>query len=226
MLSNRLRATVPVSAAVVALLASSAGAAAHAQYGSSTPAAYATVAAAPTVVLVTYTEELSSVDIRVTGPDGSTVSTGPASFDLKERHNASVPVRSAGPGQYQVVWHNVSGDDGDPNDGSFVFTVATAAAGPASVATSGSSPAPSSPVDQATATPQGTPGRAPSTSQPAAPDPITPGYDFRVDTYRKRQAIRDQYRGKIDEAVFNDRLAAGQGLEAALSGAMAAKSGS
>jgi len=33
-------------------------------------------------------------------------------------------VKDAGPGQYLVLWHNVSGDDGDPNDGSFAFTVA------------------------------------------------------------------------------------------------------
>jgi hypothetical protein len=32
-----------------------------------------------------------------------------------------------GPGVYTVLWHNVSGDDGDPNDGQFVFTVAGAA---------------------------------------------------------------------------------------------------
>lgn len=57
-------------------------------------------------------------------------------------------------------------------------------------------------------------------------DQITPGYDFRVDTYRKRQAIRDRYRGRIDQAVFNFRLSIGEGVEAALSGAMAAKSGS
>ena len=51
-------------------------------------------------------------------------------------------------------------------------------------------------------------------------------YDYRVNTYRKRQAIRDQYRGQIDEAVFNAAIAAGKGLESAVKDAMAARGGS
>ena len=49
----------------------------------------------------------------------------------------------------------------------------------------------------------------------------TPGIaDVRVDTYCKRQAIRDKYQGQIDVASFNDDLAAGKGLESALADAM------
>jgi hypothetical protein len=40
--------------------------------------------------------------------------------------------------------------------------------------------------------------------------------DPRVDTYAKRQAIRDQYRGRINETTFNDELADGVGLDQAL----------
>jgi methionine-rich copper-binding protein CopC len=55
-------------------------------------------------------------------------------------------------------------------------------------------------------------------------DAVTLGMDDRVSSYRKRQAIRDTYREQIDEAVFNDRLHAGRGLEVALADARAVQS--
>jgi methionine-rich copper-binding protein CopC len=100
---------------------------AHAQYGGSTPAASATVSAAPSTVQITYTQELSEIHISITGPHGSEVTTAPAKFDLENRHDARVTMSDDGPGAYTVLWHNVSGDDVDPNDGQFVFTVAGAA---------------------------------------------------------------------------------------------------
>jgi hypothetical protein len=44
--------------------------------------------------------------------------------------------------------------------------------------------------------------------------------DFRVNTYCKRQAIREQYKGKINELIFNFDLGIGMGLESALKDAM------
>jgi methionine-rich copper-binding protein CopC len=187
---------------------------AHAQYASSTPAANATVSAAPTSVQITCTQELADIQIKITGPDGSEVTTAPAKFDLSQRHNASVPTRDAGPGVYTVVWHNVSGEDGDSNDGSFVFTVAGA-----------TPPAATTPAAPATTGQAATPAQ--TTTMAAAPKCIdngvkTPGIaDVRVDTYCKRQAIRDKYAGQIDNASFNDDLAAGRGFESALADAMA-----
>ena len=50
---------------------------------------------------------------------------------------------------------------------------------------------------------------------------ITPGIaDARVNTYCKRQAIREQYKGKIDELLFNYDLSIGMGLESSLKDAM------
>jgi hypothetical protein len=43
-------------------------------------------------------------------------------------------------------------------------------------------------------------------------------HDSRVDTYCKRQAIRDKFAGQIDVASFNFALADGEGLEVALRG--------
>jgi copper resistance protein C len=202
------------------LVSSTASVSAHAQYGSSTPAAYAVVSSLPAALQVTYTEELASIAIKVTGPDGSDATTGAASFDLNERHTARVPLRNAGPGQYTVLWHNVSGDDGDPNDGQFVFTLA----GPAPQATPTPAPATGG-GSTAPAGPPPPPAAPAATAKPSGDDLVTLHGDDRVSTYRKRQAIRDTYRGQIDEAVFNEGLNAGKGLDAALADAMAAKKG-
>src|SRR5258708_1402622 len=54
----------------------------------------------------------------------------------------------------------------------------------------------------------------------------TPGInDARVDTYCKRQAIRNQNQGKIDERTFNYDLSIGIGLQTALNDAMKALKG-
>jgi methionine-rich copper-binding protein CopC len=187
----------------------------HAQYAGSTPAAGSTLPAAPGVVQVTFSQELSDIHISITGPHGGEVTTAPAKFDLENRHQSSVPMSDDGPGTYTVLWHNVSGDDGDPNDGQFVFTVAAAAATP--VVTTTATPA----VQPAAAAAQPTPAPAPA---PACVDNgvRTPGInDSRVDTYCKREAIRQKYAGQIDVASFNAALADGEGLESALSDAIA-----
>jgi methionine-rich copper-binding protein CopC len=184
---------------------------AHAQFQSSTPAPNATLSSAPAMVQVTWTQELASVQFTISGPDGSNVVAGPTKIDLTQRHNASVVMRDAGPGQYLVLWRNVSGDDGDPNDGTFVFTVAGAAPQTAAPAPQNANPPPAS-------------------APPATPVVIaqgcvdngvtTPGIaDVRVNTYCKRQAIREQYKGKIREVVFNYDLSIGMGLESSLSDA-------
>ncbi|MBV9542852.1 MAG: copper resistance protein CopC [Chloroflexi bacterium] len=207
-----LRIALPSVLLFVLAVASAEVASAHAQYSSSNPPSNGTVQTLPSILQVTFTEELAAMQFNVRGPDGTEVTTGPAQIDLQHRTNASVPLRGAGPGTYTVVWHNVSGDDGDPNDGSFVFTVAgpPAAAMPTPMASNASAPT--------------TVAAAPAANVPASgDDAITKGInDVRVNTYRKRQAIRDQYRGKIDELTFNLAIASGEGLENALKDAMAA----
>ena len=218
MFVRRLRIVAASTLACSTLFAFSAGfVSAHAQYGSSTPAANGTVDSAPSTLQITYTQELSDIQIVVTGPDGSSVTTGQAKFDLAQRHNASVPMRDGGPGLYTVVWHNVSADDGDSNDGSFVFTVAGAA--PAAPAAPAMPAAPASTGGQTTTTAQPAPTAAPGCVDNGK---RTPGInDVRVDTFCKREAIRQKYAGQIDVASFNDDLVNGKGLESALADAMA-----
>ncbi len=56
------------------------------------------------------------------------------------------------------------------------------------------------------------------TQSAAAEQPAT--VDPRVSTYPERQAIRDQYRGQIDDLTFNDELGDGVPLEQALADAL------
>jgi len=215
MIPCRLRFLAALTLALSSLFGISVGVvSAHAQYASSTPAANSIAQAAPSVVLITYTQELADIHISISGPHGAEVTTAPAKFDLEQRHNASVTMSDDGTGVYTVTWHNVSGDDGDPNDGQFVFTVAGAA--PAPVA----NPAPVTTAQTGTTTQ----GQAPAAPAPTCIDngARTSGInDSRIDTYCKRQAIRDKYAGQIDVASFNFAVADGEGLESALSDAMA-----
>jgi hypothetical protein len=60
-----------------------------------------------------------------------------------------------------------------------------------------------------------------ATDAQQADDHLGTMVDPRVDTYPKRQAIRDKYRGLIDETTFNDELGDGVSLDQALADAMA-----
>jgi methionine-rich copper-binding protein CopC len=211
MISRRLRIMAATTLAVVSsLLGIGVGVvSAHAQYAGSTPAANATVSAAPSQVQITYTQELGDIEISITGPDGSEATTGPAKIELGQRHNASLPTRDAGPGVYRVVWHNASSEDGDSNDGSFVFTVsgASQAAAPATTAPQATTPVQATTSAATTCVDNGV--RTPAIN------------DVRVDTFCKREAIRQKYAGQIDVSSFNDDLAAGKGLDSALADSMA-----
>ena len=93
--------------ALATLLTSTASVSAHANFQNSIPATGATVSAAPATLAITFSEELSAVQIAVTGPHASEVTTEQATIDLEHRTNVSVPLRDDGAGQYTVVWHNV-----------------------------------------------------------------------------------------------------------------------
>jgi hypothetical protein len=60
-----------------------------------------------------------------------------------------------------------------------------------------------------------------ATAAQQADDHLGTMVDPRVDTYAKRQAIRDEYRGLINETTFNDELGDGVSLDQALADAMA-----
>jgi hypothetical protein len=73
-------------------------------------------------------------------------------------------------------------------------------------------------VDQSATTPQAT---STPTAVQQGDDHLGTMLDPRVDTYAKRQAIRDKYHGLINETTFNDELGDGVSLDQALADAMA-----
>ncbi|WP_067491544.1 copper resistance CopC family protein [Actinomadura hibisca] len=132
------------AATALTLAVTAAPASAHTALRSSNPAAKATVAA-PSEILLTYTQTISMPKVVLTDAQGGRHETGaPRAVDNK----VTQPVQGTLPnGEYTVGWRVVSAD-GHPVSGTFTFTVkgsTTAAAGssaPASAAPAAPAPAP------------------------------------------------------------------------------------
>ena len=129
---------------------------AHAKVIDSNPKMGSTIASAPTSITVTTAENMKPgpkfSDLYVYGPSGDLISQGDASVALSNPKQMSVNIKDDSKGVYVVRWVTVSADDGDPDQGAFIFTVGAAAASsqPAVVPTK---PATTSPQPQATGTP-------------------------------------------------------------------------
>lgn len=155
MLKHRWRSAI-LFALVLAgglLLSPAQSAFAHAEPDITVPAIGSTVDQAPPQVEITFTEEVTAeTTIEVVGPDGKAVNAAPAALDLEDpsRKHVTVALFGALPaGVYTVNWSSVSAEDGDPDSGSYTFTVGGAAATP--VASPVASPE-SSPVAAAAST--------------------------------------------------------------------------
>jgi copper transport protein len=154
--SRGRRVALAVLLALSAHLAGGASAAAHALLVSSTPAANAVLATAPTSVTLTFTEppdpRLSSV--RVLDASGAGHTTGPAVAGVADGGSGTggpgaglgattltVPLGPLPNGVYTVAWRTVSAADGHATAGSFAFSVGTGAPPPASASVGASSSA-------------------------------------------------------------------------------------
>src|SRR5207253_1263085 len=100
-------------------------ASAHALVLSSDPAAGAVLVAAPSQVLVTFTEapdpKLSS--LQLLDSSGATVKTGPAQTVPGHPTELVLPLPSLPQGAYTVAWRTVSRVDGHVTGGSFSFGI-------------------------------------------------------------------------------------------------------
>jgi copper resistance protein C len=128
-------------------------ASAHAKVIDSNPKMGSTIAQAPTTITVTTAENMKPgaqfSNLFVYGPSGELVSQGNGKIPLNNPKEMSITITpEKKPGIYVVRWITVSADDGDPDQGAFVFTV-----NPAGVA---ATPVPT-PAKQ-TATPTSTTG--------------------------------------------------------------------
>jgi len=111
----------------VALFAFVGTASAHAKVISATPGIGSTIATAPSAVAVQTAENMNPdpklSNLFVYGPSGDLISNGNAKVSLNNPKEISVQIKPEKAGIYVVRWITVSADDGDPDQGAFVFTV-------------------------------------------------------------------------------------------------------
>jgi methionine-rich copper-binding protein CopC len=150
---------VAVAAASLLMLAVAAPVLAHAELVSSDPADKEVLAASPTTITLTFSEDLdaSKSSFKVVGPAG-TVGTGKVGGVTTQM---LLPGLSLTPGDYEIQWTSMSTDQ-HLLRGTLTFTVSAATAAPAtaspipssaSAAPSAASTAASSPAVGATLTP-------------------------------------------------------------------------
>jgi len=124
---------------------------AHAKVNKAIPAIGSTVSQAPTAVTVFTLENINpdpnKSNLFVYSPAGDLISQGNATVSLTNPREMSItikPDKANLNGVYVVRWITVSAQDGDPDQGAFVFTVnASVATTPTPVATTTTSTAPS-----------------------------------------------------------------------------------
>ncbi|HEX6477640.1 MAG TPA: copper resistance protein CopC [Ktedonobacteraceae bacterium] len=108
---------------------------AHAKVNKAIPAIGSTVAQAPTSVTVFTLENINpnptKSNLFVYSPAGDLISQGNAQVSLQNPREMSIKITPDPKnlnGIYVVRWITVSAEDGDPDQGAFVFTVAASAA--------------------------------------------------------------------------------------------------
>jgi methionine-rich copper-binding protein CopC len=124
---------------------------AHAKVNKAMPAIGSTVSQAPTTVTVFTLENINpdpnKSNLFVYSPAGDLISQGNASVSLTNPREMSItikPDKANLNGVYVVRWITVSAEDGDPDQGAFVFTVNTGAVStPTPIATTTTSTTPS-----------------------------------------------------------------------------------
>lgn len=124
---------------------------AHAKVNKAIPAIGSTISQAPSVVTVFTLENINpdpnKSNLFVYSPAGDLISQGNANVSLTNPREMSItikPDKANLNGVYVVRWITVSAEDGDPDQGAFVFTVNTGAVTtPTPVSTTTASTAPS-----------------------------------------------------------------------------------
>ncbi len=104
---------------------------AHAKVYKAIPAIGSTIAQAPTTVTVFTLENINpdpkKSNLFVYAPTGELISQGNAQVSLQDPKQMSITIKPNGNGIYVVRWITVSAEDGDPDEGAFVFTVKSGA---------------------------------------------------------------------------------------------------
>lgn len=97
---------------------------AHAHLVSAVPPAGGTVAAAPTEIDLTFSEQLNVkfTGIKITGPDGAEVKVDSEMLMDGDKTLMATLKEALAPGSYKVSWHALS-QDGHKSQGSYDFIV-------------------------------------------------------------------------------------------------------
>jgi methionine-rich copper-binding protein CopC len=114
--------TTLILAAALTLLAGQA--LAHARLITAAPKVGST-GPAPKELTLNYSESLvpAECSVKVTGPGGAAVATGPLALDAKSKRVMHVPLTGKlAAGAYRVSW-TMKTEDGHKTDGDFAFTV-------------------------------------------------------------------------------------------------------
>ena len=116
---------------------------AHAKVLSAIPAIGSTITRAPTSVTVFTAENINPnpklSNLFVYSPGGDLISQGDAKVSLSNPREMSIAIKPNGNGVYVVRWITVSAEDGDPDQGAFVFTVKPAVVATPTATSSGTS---------------------------------------------------------------------------------------
>src|SRR6266516_825331 len=100
---------------------------AHAKVYKAIPTIGSTITQAPTTVTVFTLENMvpgpSKSNLWVYDPAGDLISQGNVQVALNNPREMSIAIKAAGNGIYVVRWITVSAEDGDADEGAFVFTV-------------------------------------------------------------------------------------------------------
>lgn len=116
--------------AFLALIALPAPALAHAHLQGTKPAADATLTAAPSQLVLTFSEApaLAMSSLRLIGPDSALVALGTVTHDAGVRTLTANIVGPLVAGRYTVEWQT-AGDDGHVQHGTYQFVIAEGASG-------------------------------------------------------------------------------------------------
>src|SRR5436305_3042376 len=116
---------------------------AHAKVLSAIPAIGSTITRAPTSVTVFTAENINPnpklSNLFVYSPGGDLISQGDAKVSLSNPKEMSITIKPNGNGVYVVRWITVSAEDGDPDQGAFVFTLKPAVVAMPTATSSGTS---------------------------------------------------------------------------------------
>jgi methionine-rich copper-binding protein CopC len=116
--------TMLIATAMAAATLASPAAFAHAVLKASTPAAGATLEAAPNEITLTFNEKVEQAfsSISIADGQGKDVTPGKAKVDAANPAILRLPLASLAAGTYTVTWA-VAGHDGHRRKGDFKFTV-------------------------------------------------------------------------------------------------------